>query len=65
LPEFNGEFNSATPTRTVSLEEIERTRLERAVLNFSGVPINQQYKQAPMFPRQLEPFRPTEAQSAK
>lgn len=58
LPELNGDYNMATVTRTVSLDDAARNRLERAVRNFSGTSAIINVKSTGIFPNQLEPFRP-------
>lgn len=59
LPQLNGDYNTATVTRTVSLDQAARSRLERAVRNFSGTSAVINSGETGMFPAQLQPFRPT------
>jgi negative regulator of sigma E activity len=58
LPVFSGDYNNATPTRTVSLDADARSRLERAVRNYSGTSAVINVNTTPMFPTQFTPFRP-------
>jgi negative regulator of sigma E activity len=60
LPVFSGDYNSATPTRTVSLDADARGRLERAVRNYSGTAVIN-VDTTPMFPTQFTPFRPRDS----
>lgn len=58
LPQLSGDYNTATVTRTVSLDQAARNRLERAVRNFSGTSAVINSGETGMFPAQLQPFRP-------
>ncbi len=58
LPQLRGDYNTSTVTRTVSLDQAARSRLERAVRNFSGSSAVINSGGTGMFPAQLQPFRP-------
>ena len=58
LPQLSGDYNTATVTQTVSLDQAARNRLERAVRNFSGTTAVINSGETGMFPAQLQPFRP-------
>jgi negative regulator of sigma E activity len=61
LPTLNGDYNASPLTRTVSLDEAARGRLEQAVRNFSGSSAVLDIGSTPMFRSQLEPFAGTPA----
>lgn len=56
MPTLNGDFSASSMTRTVSLDEAARDRLEKAVRNFSGASAVIDAGTTPMFRNQLQPF---------
>jgi negative regulator of sigma E activity len=56
LPHLNGDYSASPLTRTVSLDEAARSRLETAVRNFSGTTAVLNSSNSAMFVNQLEPF---------
>ncbi len=71
MPALNGEFSASPLTRTVSLDDAARSRLEKAVRNFSGTSAVISAGNTPMFRNQLQPFSaapapvPADAQSPR
>jgi len=59
MPALNGDFSASALTRTVSLDEAARDRLEKAVRNFSGSSAVIEAGTTPMFRNQLQPFAAT------
>ncbi len=58
LPQMNGDYSASPLTRTVSLDDAARHRLENAVRNFSGTAAVLNSNNSRMFVNQLEPFAP-------
>lgn len=58
LPQLNGDFSDSPLTRTVSLDDAARQRLEKAVRNFSGTSAVLNADTSAMFLKPLEPFAP-------
>jgi negative regulator of sigma E activity len=56
MPALNGDFSASPLTRTVSLDDAARLRLEKAVRNFSGTSAVINADNTPMFRNQLQPF---------
>jgi negative regulator of sigma E activity len=56
LPQMNGDYSASPLTRTVSLDDAARRRLETAVRNFSGTTAVLNSSNSAMFVNQLEPF---------
>jgi len=56
LPHLNGDYSASPLTRTVSLDDAARSRLETAVRNFSGTTAVLNSSNSAMFVNQLEPF---------
>ncbi len=61
MPALNGDFSASPLTRTVSLDDAARSRLEKAVRNFSGTSAVISAGNTPMFRNQLQPFSATPA----
>lgn len=59
MPALNGDFSASPLTRTVSLDDAARLRLEKAVRNFSGTSAVINADNTPMFRNQLQPFSAT------
>ncbi len=56
LPAMNGDSSASALTRTVSLDDAARRRLETAVRNFSGTTAVLSSNNSAMFVNQLQPF---------
>jgi len=63
--QFSGDYSASPLTRTVSLDDAARNRLEKAVRNFSGTSAVLNSNTMPMFATQLEPFSPNNVRAAE